>query len=241
MSRMAAPLPFKVVEERREKAKRLVWQEHGREHSVDGVADREEAAEEIHVETEDHTDAGHDPLSLRRCKHPFICFHCAAKLPPFSARLRAALLLFLLSSLCCPRLHSEGILSVRGCLRTFVVPRRGSPTNEQLVVAATLAQEAGEREHQKTASLIRRATLQVELPHGCLNLLTAMYGESFGIRIYDHLGSFMEMLTLLYSSISFVLYCTMSNDYLRTFRSLFCPCSDEKDLNANGWWNSLEG
>ncbi|VDK27075.1 unnamed protein product [Gongylonema pulchrum] len=66
--------------------------------------------------------------------------------------------------------------------------------------------------------------IAVELPHGILNLCTGVYGENFGVRIYDHLGSFMEMLTLLYSSISFVLYCTMSQDYLDTFKSLFCTC-----------------
>ncbi|VDM98809.1 unnamed protein product [Thelazia callipaeda] len=66
--------------------------------------------------------------------------------------------------------------------------------------------------------------IAVELPHGILNLCTGIYGENFGIRIYDYLGSFMEMLTLLYSSISFILYCTMSHDYLSTFKSLFCSC-----------------
>ncbi|KAH7704723.1 Protein EGL-6 a, partial [Aphelenchoides avenae] len=61
----------------------------------------------------------------------------------------------------------------------------------------------------------------VEFPHGILNLCTAIYGETFGVRIYDHVGSFMEMLTLLYSSVSFILYCTTSDDFLRTFRKLF--------------------
>ncbi|KHN86161.1 Thyrotropin-releasing hormone receptor [Toxocara canis] len=73
----------------------------------------------------------------------------------------------------------------------------------------------------------------VELPHGVLNLCTGIYGESFGIRIYDHLGSFMEMLTLLYSSISFVLYCSMSNDFLCTFQLLFCACVCEPNNGAN--------
>lgn len=74
--------------------------------------------------------------------------------------------------------------------------------------------------------------IAVELPHGILNLCAGIYGENFGIRIYDNLGSFMEMLTLLYSSISFILYCTMSQDYLDTFKSLFCSCH-----NKNGTLN----
>ncbi|VDN58709.1 unnamed protein product [Dracunculus medinensis] len=65
----------------------------------------------------------------------------------------------------------------------------------------------------------------VEFPHGVLNLCTGIYGASFGVSVYDHLGSFMEMLTLLYSSISFILYCLMSTDYLHAFRSLFCSCT----------------
>ncbi len=51
----------------------------------------------------------------------------------------------------------------------------------------------------------------VEFPHGLLNLCTGIFGAAFGFLVYDHLGSFMEMLTLLYSSINFVLYCTMLN------------------------------
>uniref|UniRef100_A0A9J2NZF3 G-protein coupled receptors family 1 profile domain-containing protein n=1 Tax=Ascaris lumbricoides TaxID=6252 RepID=A0A9J2NZF3_ASCLU len=80
------------------------------------------------------------------------------------------------------------------------------------------------RSKRSFMSTTRKTRMLVELPHGALNLCTGIYGETFGIRIYDHLGSFMEMLTLLYSSISFVLYCSMSNDFLHTFQSLFCTC-----------------
>ncbi|KAH7713142.1 Protein EGL-6 b [Aphelenchoides avenae] len=74
----------------------------------------------------------------------------------------------------------------------------------------------------------------VEFPHGILNLCTAIYGETFGVRIYDHVGSFMEMLTLLYSSVSFILYCTTSDDFLRTFRKLFlAPLRRRKTQKLN--------
>ncbi|KIH69454.1 hypothetical protein ANCDUO_00202 [Ancylostoma duodenale] len=64
----------------------------------------------------------------------------------------------------------------------------------------------------------------------------AIYGEEFGIRIYDHVGSFMEMLTLLYSSLSFALYCSMSNDFLTTFRTLFMPWwNDDKDAFSGSY------
>ncbi|CAD5216903.1 unnamed protein product [Bursaphelenchus okinawaensis] len=76
----------------------------------------------------------------------------------------------------------------------------------------------------------------VEFPHGILNLFTAIYGDKFGINIYDQLGSFMEMLTLLYSSISFILYCVTSNDFLRTFRNIFLKKKkriDESSMKRN--------
>ncbi|CAB3400397.1 unnamed protein product [Caenorhabditis bovis] len=81
----------------------------------------------------------------------------------------------------------------------------------------------------------------VELPNGFLNLCVAIYGEDFGNRVYDPMGNFMEMLTLLYSSVSFVLYCLMSNDFLTTFRVLFCPWSNKHQLsNIPGSWRTRQ-
>ena len=42
----------------------------------------------------------------------------------------------------------------------------------------------------------------VEFPHGVVNLLVAIYGAEFGRQVYDNLGDFFEMLTLLYRSIN---------------------------------------
>lgn len=69
-----------------------------------------------------------------------------------------------------------------------------------------------------TVSLLCAA---VELPHGIINLLTAIFGQEFGTEVYDNLGDLFEMLTLLYSSVNFVLYCAMSTEFQRTFRQLF--------------------
>ncbi|EFO82966.1 hypothetical protein CRE_00682 [Caenorhabditis remanei] len=81
--------------------------------------------------------------------------------------------------------------------------------------------------------------VMVELPMGILNLCVAIYGEEFGNRYYDPVGNLMEMLTLLYSSVSFVLYCTMSNEYLSTFRALFFPWARKNSLRGPGrsWKN----
>uniref|UniRef100_A0A7E4VE72 G_PROTEIN_RECEP_F1_2 domain-containing protein n=1 Tax=Panagrellus redivivus TaxID=6233 RepID=A0A7E4VE72_PANRE len=73
----------------------------------------------------------------------------------------------------------------------------------------------------------------VEFPHGLLNLGIGIYGETFAVDVYDHLGEFMEMATLFYSSVSFMLYCAMSNDFKRTFRRLFlssCKVCQRNDV-----------
>ncbi|KAI6235232.1 Thyrotropin-releasing hormone receptor [Aphelenchoides besseyi] len=68
----------------------------------------------------------------------------------------------------------------------------------------------------------------VELPHGLLNLLTAVNGEEFGVKIYDKVGSLLEFLTLLYSSINFCLYVVTNGDFRRTFHLLFLAKSDQQ-------------
>lgn len=61
----------------------------------------------------------------------------------------------------------------------------------------------------------------IELPHGILNLLTGIFGRRFGQEVYDHLGDFFEMLTLLYSSVNFILYCFMSKEFKNTIKKFF--------------------
>ncbi len=61
----------------------------------------------------------------------------------------------------------------------------------------------------------------VEFPNGIMNVLAGVYGKSFR-DVYLKLGDFFDMLTLLYSSINFVLYCTMSSQFRNTFRQVFC-------------------
>lgn len=62
--------------------------------------------------------------------------------------------------------------------------------------------------------------VSVEVPHGTLQVLTAVFGAEFGVDVYDNLGDFFEMLTLLYNSINFLLYCLMSTEFQKTFRHL---------------------
>ncbi|KAI6188394.1 Thyrotropin-releasing hormone receptor [Aphelenchoides besseyi] len=79
-----------------------------------------------------------------------------------------------------------------------------------------------------THTLIIILVLCTMLPHGLLNLLTAVNGEEFGVKIYDKVGSLLEFLTLLYSSINFCLYVVTNGDFRRTFHLLFLSKSSQQ-------------
>uniref|UniRef100_A0A915HM52 G-protein coupled receptors family 1 profile domain-containing protein n=1 Tax=Romanomermis culicivorax TaxID=13658 RepID=A0A915HM52_ROMCU len=73
----------------------------------------------------------------------------------------------------------------------------------------------------------------VETPHATLHLLTGIVGAQFGRQVYDHMGDFFEMLTLLYSSINFVMYCMMNEEFRRAVKGqVSCPPS-VRHLNGN--------
>lgn len=62
--------------------------------------------------------------------------------------------------------------------------------------------------------------LAVELPQGLLTLLSFMPAVRF--RYYYPLGDLFEMLTVLYSSINFVLFCLMSSPFRAALGAQFC-------------------
>lgn len=77
----------------------------------------------------------------------------------------------------------------------------------------------------------------VELPQGIMNMLSAILKDAF-IDTYTSLGDFFEMLTVLYSSVNFILYCTMSSQFRATFKVLFVgPCSGYQ--TPDGKWTRL--
>lgn len=66
--------------------------------------------------------------------------------------------------------------------------------------------------------------LITELPQGIL-IMCCIFIENFFENIYIPLGDLMDILALLNNSINFVLYCTMSEEFRRTFLNLFCTFS----------------
>lgn len=63
--------------------------------------------------------------------------------------------------------------------------------------------------------------LVTELPQGIL-IICSLYLENFFDNIYIPLGDAMDIVALINNGVNFVLYCTMSQEFRRTFISLFC-------------------
>lgn len=64
--------------------------------------------------------------------------------------------------------------------------------------------------------------LLTELPQGILGLFSVLLGPDFFRTCYLMLGDVIDMLTLVNSAINFILYCTMSRQFRKTFNELFC-------------------
>ncbi|CAL8085791.1 unnamed protein product [Calicophoron daubneyi] len=61
------------------------------------------------------------------------------------------------------------------------------------------------------------------LPQAILLLLLGFLGRCFQETVYQPLGDFTDLLTILNNGINFLLYCSMSKQFRETFIKLFCP------------------
>lgn len=87
----------------------------------------------------------------------------------------------------------------------------------------------GVRTYQRTTHLILVVMclfVLVELPQGVVNLLAGVIGKKFERSILQNLADFFEMLTVLYSSVNFAIFCLMSGQFRTAFVSelmSLCP------------------
>ncbi|XP_050292897.1 G-protein coupled receptor dmsr-1-like [Anthonomus grandis grandis] len=63
--------------------------------------------------------------------------------------------------------------------------------------------------------------LLTEFPQGILGQISAIYGNVFLQECYSALGEVMDIMALINSSITFILYCTMSRQFRVTFQEMF--------------------
>ncbi|KAM3717177.1 G-protein coupled receptor [Dirofilaria immitis] len=65
--------------------------------------------------------------------------------------------------------------------------------------------------------------LIAEMPQGIIAIMNAVYTTHVHQHIYFNLGDILDLLSLLNSSITFVLYCLMSSRYRETFWTVALP------------------
>lgn len=65
--------------------------------------------------------------------------------------------------------------------------------------------------------------LITEFPQGVLAILNAIYTSDVHRYIYFNLGDMLDLLSLMNSSVNFVLYCLMSSRYRLAFCSIILP------------------
>nr|CDS30557.1 Peptide G protein-coupled receptor [Hymenolepis microstoma] len=63
------------------------------------------------------------------------------------------------------------------------------------------------------------------LPQAILLIVSGFSGYCFSETVYDPLGDFMDLLTLLSCGVNFALYCLTSQQFRTTFLQLFCQTS----------------
>jgi hypothetical protein len=92
------------------------------------------------------------------------------------------------------------------------------PTNQNLVVSNS--QNCDRTTRMLLAILL--LFLVTEFPSGLIALLSGILGDEFALNVYHNFGELMDLLALINSAINFILYCTMSRQFRKTFVKLFC-------------------
>lgn len=66
--------------------------------------------------------------------------------------------------------------------------------------------------------------LATELPQGLAAVASGIFSNHFRIHIYNSIGDLLDLFSLINSTVSFVIYCSMSQQFRDTFRSVICSC-----------------
>ena len=72
----------------------------------------------------------------------------------------------------------------------------------------------------------------VELPQGLI-LLIGCFDDYVQVTVYSTMSDFTDLLVLLYSSINFMLYCSMSQLFRTVFKeTIIVPCTRSRSEEA---------
>lgn len=90
------------------------------------------------------------------------------------------------------------------------------------------------RDTSKTTTMLLTVIvlfLLTEFPQGILIILSVVL-KGFFDNVYIPLGDAMDILALINNAINFILYCSMSGEFRRTLKKLFCTFKRRKSKNV---------
>ena len=89
-------------------------------------------------------------------------------------------------------------------------------------------------EHNRTTFMLLTVVvlfLITEMPQGIFTIMVSSV-EGFQAQYYEPLGDLFDVVALCNNSVNFVLYCSMSTQFRKTFFDTFCSCIEER---KKGW------
>ncbi|GFW90477.1 sex peptide receptor [Trichonephila clavipes] len=92
-----------------------------------------------------------------------------------------------------------------------------------------------DKNHDRTTRMLLAVLLLfllTEFPSGLLALLSGILGTDFFNNVYVNFGDTMDALALINSSINFIIYCSMSQQFRNTFAYLFFPSCFQNVVNG---------
>lgn len=119
------------------------------------------------------------------------------------------------------RLHNRGVFRDDSTLsRSQSVTERNMRIGD-MTKRSSISKYYAERTNRMLVAVLL-LFLVTEFPSGILVLLSGIFGDHFFQEVYSPLGEILDILALINSSVNFILYCTMSGAFRKTFKSLFC-------------------
>ena len=116
--------------------------------------------------------------------------------------------------------------------------RKANRRRMQLMSQGKKGESEREQETNRTTGMLLAIValfLITELPQGILTFISIFVPSVF-VDIYVPLADIFDIMALLNNSINFVLYCTMSRQFRKTFTEIFCHCCSNLPIkNPAGW------
>lgn len=107
---------------------------------------------------------------------------------------------------------------------TIVTTENGNAVTTHIPSSSRRAAESTDRTTRMLLSIVS-VFLLTELPQGIMAVLSGLFSEEFRMYIYNGVGDILDLLSLINSCTTFVIYCTMSAQFRQEFRRVFLPRS----------------